>query len=146
MWDDEKKNGTRSMTANTQREEDVGSLPGWRRRAQFGVREKKKGNQSQEWELGCLWSQSFTVRQMVWTSEPEEVYEVLGWDGGEAAVGVVGRAGVSRVLREKERSTDLTWISFEFGRRRLWMRHIRLFVHLDLHLMSIKHVVMLQER
>lgn len=42
MWDDEKKNGTRSMTANTQREEDVGSLPGWRRRAQFGVREKKK--------------------------------------------------------------------------------------------------------
>lgn len=120
--------------------------PGVEEKSTVWSQGKKKGNQSQEWELGCLWSQSFTVGQMVWTSEPEEVYEVLGWDGGEAAVGVVGRAGVSRVLREKERSTDLTWISFEFGRRRLWMRHIRLFVHLDLHLMSIKHVVMLQER
>lgn len=33
-----------------------------------------------------------------WISELEEVYEVLGRDGREAAVGIVCRARMSRVL------------------------------------------------
>lgn len=37
------------------------------------------------------------------TSELEEVYEVLGRDGCEAAVRVVGCARVSRVLRQTPR-------------------------------------------
>lgn len=35
-------------------------------------------------------------------SEFEEVYEVLRRDGGEAAVRIVGRAGMSRVLKRKK--------------------------------------------
>lgn len=47
-------------------------------------------------------SEGERVPRLLPISEFEEVYEVLRRDGGEAAVRIVGRAGMSRVVPEED--------------------------------------------